>query len=170
MKPNFEALVDLHGAEILAYLWRILGNAHDAEDCLQDTFLRAFRAFERTDEDWNYRAWLYKIATNVARTQLKKAKRLDDVRDAGRDPDQVDPLEALNRKEQFEIVLIAMTRLSYRQRTAIMMRKYSELDYGVIGEVLDCSPETARAHVYQGLKRLRTVLEKVVNAEGNQHG
>jgi RNA polymerase sigma-70 factor (ECF subfamily) len=147
----------------------MLGNRQDAEDCLQDTFLRAFRAFERTDADWNYRAWLYKIATNVARTHMKRDRRQDAPLVNEADPNQLNPLETIALKEQVSKVMSEMERLSFRQRTAIMMRKYSDLDYDVIAEVLGCTPETARAHVYQGLKRLRERMQSALIAEGRNH-
>ena len=50
LKPTFDKLVDKHSREIFAYLWRLIGNDQDAEDCLQDTFLRAFKAYPRLDE------------------------------------------------------------------------------------------------------------------------
>ena len=67
-KPQFEALVDAHSGELFAYLWRMLGDEAQAQDCLQDTFLRAYRAYERLEDSSYLRAWLYKIATNTART------------------------------------------------------------------------------------------------------
>lgn len=73
-KPPFETLVDEYGKEIFGYLWRMLYDTHDAEDCLQETFLKAFRVYTRTRPDSNYRAWLYKIATNTARTFALKRK------------------------------------------------------------------------------------------------
>ncbi len=47
VKPDFEELVERHSAEIFAYVWRLLRETHDAEDCLQETFLRAFRSYGR---------------------------------------------------------------------------------------------------------------------------
>jgi RNA polymerase sigma-70 factor (ECF subfamily) len=168
-RPTFNSLLETHGRELYALLWRMLGNPQDAEDCLQETYLRAFRAFERTTSDWNYRAWFYKITTNVARTYLKKNRRQDRFPEGENDQYQVDPLDAIAQKELVNRVVQEMARLSFRQRTAIMMRKYSDLDYDVIADALDCSPETARAHVYQGLKRLRERLGSAIVTEGNRH-
>lgn len=164
-----EALLERHGRELYAYLWRILADKQDAEDCLQDTFLRAVRAFKQTDADWNYRAWLYKIATNVARSHLKRARHDHQPLEGLVDQNQQDPREAILHKEKLRMVLSAMEQLSFRQRTAIMMRKYDGLAYAEIGEALDCSPESARAHVYQGLKRLRQRVENEF-VGGKTHG
>ncbi len=57
MKPDFDELVERHSAEIFAYIWRMLREAHDAEDCLQETFLRAFRSYGRVRAGTNCRAW-----------------------------------------------------------------------------------------------------------------
>ncbi len=163
--PDIRSLLETHGRELFAYLWRMLGDQQDAEDCLQDTFIRAHQAIQRTDRDWNHRAWLYKIATNVARTHLKR-RRTDLSLEGLVDPAQQDPLKVVEHRDELERVLAAMRALSLRQRSAIMMRKYGELDYIEIGAVLECSPETARAHVYQGLKRIREKFKAAVAREG----
>ena len=75
--PEFESLVDLYSAELYGYLWRIFGTAPEAEDCLQETFLRAYRAYPRVEKNSNLRAWLYKIATNTANTRLRQQARLE---------------------------------------------------------------------------------------------
>lgn len=167
--PDIQTLLERHGRELFAYLWRMLGDQQDAEDCLQDTFIRAHHALHRTASDWNHRAWLFKIATNVARTNLGR-RRIDLSLEGLVDPAQRDPLVEVEHRDELEHVLAAMSVLSMRQRSAIMMRKYSELDYVSVGEALECSPETARAHVYQGLKRLRERFEAPFTREGVQHG
>lgn len=169
VRPAFSSLLEQHGKELHAYLWRFVQNQQDAEDCLQDTFLRAFRAYNRTAPDSNYRAWLYKIATNVACTHIQKNQRNDRQKKYDPDKDPVDPLEKLSREELIENVLRGMEQLSFRQRTAIIMRKYSDLNYDAISEALVCTPETARAHVYQGLKRLRVILGVGNDNAGDGH-
>ncbi len=166
-KPEFEQLVKMHSGEIFAYLWRLLQDNDDAEDCLQDTFLRAYRAYARLPDDANCRAWLYKIASNVAKDQFKRRGRqnhnpLDEENDAPtRDAPVADQVEErLTLKE----VHAAVDALPAKQRAALMLRKYQELSYGEIAETLDISEEAARANVYQGLKALRVRLS--VEAEG----
>jgi len=75
LKPEFAELVNAHAREIHAFLWRLLRDQSDSEDCLQSVFLNAFRAYGRMPVGANYRAWLYTIASNQARTLLKRRAR-----------------------------------------------------------------------------------------------
>ncbi len=158
VKPDFEELVERHSAEIFAYVWRMLREAHDAEDCLQETFLRAFRAYGRLRAGTNYRAWLYKIATNTARSQWKRRTR-NDAHTTELDPDrQADEMSVADRVER-KALLAAVTRaveaLPDQQRAALIMRKYQELSYAEIASALDCTEAAARANVYQAVKKLQ---------------
>lgn len=154
----FETLIEMHLDEIFAYLWRLIPG-DQAEDCLQETFLRAFRAYESTTPDSNYRAWLYKIATNVARTAHTRRQRemTEPLRNPAA-PEQQTLLETITFREDLDLVLQAVEALPHKQRAALMMRKFQDMDYEDIGVALECSPATARAHVYQALKTLRVRL------------
>jgi RNA polymerase sigma-70 factor (ECF subfamily) len=157
--PPFETLVESHSAEIFAYLWRMLTHSDEAEECLQDTFLRAYRAYSRLPPTPRTRAWLYRIATNVARTHLKRRLRIA-AQTADLDPDllQSGPSAAahLEQQQSLAAVLAAVNALPTKQRAALLMRKYQEMEYADIALALDCNQAAARAHVYQALKKLRT--------------
>ena len=159
-KPQFDILVDSHAAEIYRYLWRMLQNEQDAEDCLQEAFLKAYLAYDRLDGTANYRAWLYRIAGNTARTRLRAKLRTrillsEDLADPGLPVEQ----QAQNQ-QQLEAVKNAIAALPNKQREALILRKYQELSYEEIGAILDTSVEGARANVYQGLRKLRTQFER----------
>jgi RNA polymerase sigma-70 factor (ECF subfamily) len=160
-KPDFAQLVDVHSREIYAFLWRMLQDTKDAEDCLQDTYLRAFKAYTRLDNDANYRAWLYKIAANVARTALKKRSRFHS-RNLELDPENVSSeanLENLvDNRVSLRAVKTAVEALPFKQQSCLLLRKYQGLSYAEIGTALDCSEDTARANVYQAIKKLRHLL------------
>ncbi|MCL4368402.1 MAG: RNA polymerase sigma factor [Actinobacteria bacterium] len=157
-RPPFEDLIERHSAELLRYLWRLLRDPDDAQDCLQETYLKAFRAYARLQSAANLRAWLYKIATNVARTHGRRRARL-----AGRTADLDGVLElraesdGSDSAEENDLVLVvrAVNKLPHRQREALMMRKYQGLEYEEIALALGCTPTTARAHVYQAVRKLR---------------
>ena len=159
--PDFETLVAAHSAEIFAYLWRMVRDEADAQDCLQEAFLRAYRAFDRLDGRAQRRAWLYRIATNVALTHLKRrgreaARRAPLVLDL---PDATSsPGEAAIQHETLAAVAAVVERLPERQQAALILRKYQALSYAEIADTLDCSVEAARANVYQAIKKLRNEL------------
>jgi RNA polymerase sigma-70 factor (ECF subfamily) len=158
VKPEFDELVERHSGEIFAYVWRLLREAHDAEDCLQETFLRAFRSYTRVRTGTNYRAWLYKIATNTARSQWKRRKR-HEIHTADLDPElQAGGMPVADRVER-KALLVAVTRaveaLPDQQRAALIMRKYQELSYAEIAAALECTEAAARANVHQAVKKLQ---------------
>ena len=158
-KPQFDILVDEHAAEIYRYLWRMLQNEQDAEDCLQEAFLKAYLAYDRLDGTANFRAWLYRIAGNTARTRLRGKLRTgillsEDLADPGLPIEQ----QAQNQ-QQLEAVKNAIAALPNKQREALILRKYQELSYEEISTILDTSVEGARANVYQGLRKLRAQFE-----------
>jgi len=173
--PNFDSLVNAHSAAIFSYLWRLLRDYADAEDCLQDTFLRAYRAYGRlyaaADGRGNCRgngrghpnprAWLYRIATNVARTRLKQRGR-EAVRTAALDPELVaagpGPAEQASHNDLLASVAAAVDALPHHQRAALILRQYQGLGYDQVAAVLECSPAAARANVYQAMKKLKDVI------------
>jgi len=71
----FETIVETHHREILRYLLRVTGRSSDADDLLQETFLRAYRAWRTIGEDANVRAWLFAIATNLLKNHFRAERR-----------------------------------------------------------------------------------------------
>ncbi len=167
--PRFEALLEAHHDEIYSYLWRLLDGAArpdaavDAQDLTQDTFARAYRAYPRLRAGSNPRAWLYKIASNCAYSHLRRkgvALPLDGEIDDPPSPPELQPERQVMFSQSLEAIREAADCLPPKQRSALVMRYVQELDYDEIAEALDCSPDSARAHVYQALKRLRMMLRE----------
>lgn len=167
-KPPFNLLVETHNREIFHYLFRMLGQVQAAEDALQDAFLRAYRAYDRLDDRANTRAWLYRIAGNVARTQLKRLQHARDEHALHENLHDGSPsvVAQVETRERLQALAHAVQQLPYRQRAALTLRKYQGLSYADIGAALECTPEAARANVYQALKKLRQAFsQEVRNAE-----
>ena len=159
----FEAIVLAHHAHIHRYLSRMTGRTSEAEDLAQETFLRAFRAFAALPTDTNHRAWLYTIATNAYRNHLRSERRRKTahatVRVIRRAVDSDGPEAVASVGEIGSALATAIRRLPVKQRLAFTMRKLEDLDYASIGASLECSAESARAHVFQALRKIRTVLD-----------
>mgnify|MGYP001597608284 CR=1 FL=1 len=159
----FEAVVSAHHGEIFRYLQRVVGRTGDADDLSQETFLRAFRAYGSLPGSANVRAWLFSIATNLAknhfRSEARRRKAYDEVRVSQRQTANPAPEADLASRETGALVEGIMQRLPLRQRLAFTQRKIHGLDYETIGRSLGCSAETARAHVFQALRKIRQGLD-----------
>jgi RNA polymerase sigma factor (sigma-70 family) len=168
-QPPFEAVIEAHHGEIYRYLRRVSFRPTEAEDLSQETFLRAYRAYRRLGPDANVRAWLFAIATNVFRNHVRGERRRRAAHDAAtehaRDVDGgggalVDGPEAEAMLREARMVLEeVIDGLPLRQRLAFVLRKAHDLGYEDIGRSLECSAETARAHVFQAFRKIRRALD-----------
>jgi len=153
-------LLARHGLELARHLRRIVRDDDVAQDLLQDTMLRAHKALARLGPGANERAWLYRIATNAALNHLRARRRERLALDrAGREMDAVTYPDTDGRgasaAARREALWQKVAELPERQRLAITLRVADELDYDAIAERMGCTPETARANVYQATKKLR---------------
>jgi RNA polymerase sigma-70 factor (ECF subfamily) len=153
---TFEALVSAHHGEILRFLRRVTGGRDIAEDLCQETFLRAFRAYKTQDVDGNRRAWLFVIATNLARNHARGERRRGHAQEilAARVVIRSDD-RRIHSRDIWENVRKAVLELPPKQRLALTLRKFHDSDYTMIASCLKCSRESARANVFQALKALR---------------
>jgi len=158
----FDAVVATHHGEIFRYLRRLAWRVAEADDLSQETFLRAYRAWPRLTPEANVRAWLFTIATNVYRNHVRSERRRQaahaTVQATRREMDIDGPEEQAMADEMRTLTQAAVRRLPLKQRLAFTLRKLHELDYEAIGQSLECSPESARAHVFQALRKIRTTL------------
>ena len=158
----FEIVVAAHHAEIHRYLVRVTRRPGDADDLSQETFIRAFRAHSALPTGSNVRAWLFTIATNLCRNYWRsEARRRRAYEAAGETAAQHEEAQgegAMVMEQASEEIGRIVAALPLRQRLAFTLRKVHELDYEAIGRSLDCSPDTARAHVFQALRKIRRGL------------
>jgi RNA polymerase sigma-70 factor, ECF subfamily len=158
----FDDVVAAHHPEIYRYLRRLMFGASEADDLAQETFVRAYRAWQGLAPDANVRAWLFAIATNLARNHFRAESRrrrayvVAGERRAEADP--AGPEEEHVFRETRALLDRVVAGLPLKQRLAFTLRKVHDLDYEAIGEGLECSPESARAHVFQALKKIRVSL------------
>ena len=160
--PPFEHVVAEHHAEIYRYLRRTIFRTAEAEDLAQETFLRAYRAYRGLPPDARVRPWLFTIATNVARNYFRAESRRrrahTAMETAGRGSvDGGADGEAVLGEIRVQLDAAVMA-LPPKQRLAFTLRKVHDLDYETIARGLDCSVDSARAHVFQALRKLRHSL------------
>jgi len=151
-----------HDREIMRFLMRMTRDRDDALDLFQETFLRAYRAYPQLDSEDGLRPWLFKIAANLCRNRARDRARHSRVIAPEADAEMLDgvaphysnhadraaPAAALDLRR-------AIAGLPGKQGQAFVMRKIVGLEYAEIGAALGCSEESARAGVYQALRKLK---------------
>lgn len=150
--PPFQALLDAHGHDVHRFLIATVGS-NAADDCYQETWLAALRAYPRLRHDSNLRSWIFTVAHR---------KAIDHVRgDRRRAVPVADPPErAVDAAPNGQAEIWARVReLPPKQRTAVALRFVVDASYGDIAAMMDSSEEAARRNVHEGLKRLRMELE-----------
>ena len=164
MPPPFEEALHRHEGEIMRFLVRSTRDHDDALDLFQETWLRAYRAYPRLDSAAGLRPWLYRIATNLClnrtRARVRRSRVIAETSVA--DEGQLALATAQTNHASPEGVIhlrAAIAKLPRKQRAALIMRKFGGLEYDEIALALECSCESARAGVYQALKKLKAVLE-----------
>jgi RNA polymerase sigma factor (sigma-70 family) len=157
--PPFQTLLDSYGGDVHRLLTVAVG-VHDADDCYQETWIAALRAYPRLQHDQNLRGWLLTIASRKAIDCVRARKRAplpvgETVEEeASRTAPQADhavPDQAL---------WAAVRELPPKQRTAVALRYGLDADYALIAQTMSVSEDAARRSVHEGLKRLRTEYER----------
>ena len=147
--PPFERLVDAHAAELHRFLVVLVGSS-EAEDCLQETFMSALRAYPTLSHGDNLRAWLYTIAHRKATDVVRRSARRPT-----RTLDGIEPPSAPAAEPTDDSLWRIVRALPAKQRAAIVHRFVLDLAYAEIGERMGTSEEAARQNVSAGLRRLR---------------
>ncbi|HET9197521.1 MAG TPA: sigma-70 family RNA polymerase sigma factor [Solirubrobacterales bacterium] len=150
--PPFQTVLDEHSAAVMGILRGAVGR-DGADDCFQETFVAALRAYPKLGHADNLRGWLLTIAHR---------KAIDHHRARGRQPipvAEVPDLPAENGlPEPDQGLWDAVDGLPPKQRAAVALRYGSDLPHAEIAAALGCSPEAARRSLHEGLKRLRKEL------------
>lgn len=150
--PPFQALLDAHGRDIHRFLVATVGRV-DADDCYQETWLAALRAYPRLRSTDNLRGWVFTVAHRKALDHLRRrAKGPIPVSEPADRPTA--PPEADGQPELWEHV----RELPPKQRTAVALRFIADASHAEIGATMRTSEDAARRNVHEGLKRLRTEL------------
>jgi RNA polymerase sigma-70 factor, ECF subfamily len=184
---DFQALAEPYRRELLAYCYRMLGSVHDAEDLVQETYLRAWRSYERFEGRSSLRTWLYRIATNACLTALEGRGRrplpsglgapsepageltaqpevpwIEPIPDAMVDAGPVDPAAIVTSRESIRLALItALQHLPSRQRAVLIMRDVLSWRASEVAGLLG----TTAVAVNSMLQRARAQISELAPAE-----
>jgi len=157
--PPFERFYGEHASEVLGYLRRLLGQR--AEDAWQETFLRALRAYDRLEHGRHLRAWVFRIATNVAMDELRATGKVLPAGEVEKEPIEV------GRPVYAELEHLT-GELPPKERAAVVLRYGYDLPYDQIGAALGSSEDAARAAASSGVRRLRRRLSAPTRSGRNE--
>ena len=160
----FRILVERHSRGIYRAAYRITGNAADADDVVQETFLRAYRAIGRFDARASFPTWLHRIAINCSLDLIDSRKRRDGRIAADEDlstlrSTHASPDRIVHGLEMQRAVASAMERLTGNERTAFVLRHFEGMPLEEIGQVLGTQLNATKNTVFRAVKKLRQQLQ-----------
>lgn len=168
----FDALVDRYAGRLYGYLYRATGHRVDAEDLLQELFVRLVGTIRQYQHDGRFEAWLFRIATNLVRDRIRRAKTSRDWRggsaggrdglqnglDSHCDHRQAAPADRLGRSEELDRLQWALHELPEPERMVVLLRHFSQMPFREIADLMDTPLGTALARAHRGLARLRELM------------
>ena len=169
----FRLLVERHGRAVFRLAYRMTGNEQDAEDVVQETFLKAYRQLDRYESRSSFATWLYRIASNCCLDLIRKRKIRELGRERGADPDRdilvsvpaatPGPDRALLSNQISETVNAALAELSAQERAAFVLRHFEGLSVEEIGRVLGTGASATKHSIFRAVQKLRRRLEPLVS-------
>jgi len=154
-RPAFDDWVAARGPSLLRFAYVVTGSQHAAEDAVQDALARACERWSKVSRTTDPDSYVRRMVVNAHISRWRRTKRespVEAVLAADPGPDHADRLGA------DDAVWAVCRTLPPRQRAAVVLRFYEDLDYPEIAAVLGCSEVTVRSHVHRALTALRTRL------------
>ena len=162
----FESLIGKYQNRLFHSMTQVLRNSTDAEDVVQDAFVKAFTKLSTFRGGSQFYTWLYRIAHNSAISQIRKRKPTESLdHDAGMtaatlEGQHVSPSQRLERQEENRQLSDALNRLKKEQRSVLVLREMEGLDYDAIAEILDVPVGTVRSRLHRARAQLKEELER----------
>jgi RNA polymerase sigma-70 factor (ECF subfamily) len=177
-QQSFELLLQRYRTPLVNFLYRMVRSREQAEDLAQEVFLRVYRAREDYEPSAKFTTWLFRIATNLALNSLRdhRYQRLEISMDAPIVADAEDGderrMEVADEHPDIEQHLVeearkkmirhAIEKLPEKQRAAVLLHKYQELDYAEISKILRCSESALKSLLFRAYETLRVELAPLV--------
>ncbi|MCH8146783.1 MAG: sigma-70 family RNA polymerase sigma factor [Planctomycetes bacterium] len=170
-----EILVDRYSARLYGFLFRMTGQPEDAEDLVQEVFVRMVKSIAVYEEDGRFEAWLFRIAANLGRDRGRRQKRnpvvgsieTDSTETAvdrgahqmGREAGHQGPEHRMTLTEDIVRLQTALSRLPTEEREVVMLRHYTDMTFAEIADLMASPLGTALARAHRGLAKLRKWME-----------
>lgn len=173
-RDAFRVLVDRHSRSVFRLAYRLTGNQHDAEEIVQEAFLRAYQKLEQFEARANFGTWVYRIASNYSidrmRQRRKEDARIEAPSVSSEEGDNRDPLDLVadsaptpeHLTQNLELrkrMQLALNELSEAERTAFVMRHWEGCGIEEISATLKTSSSATKNTVFRSVQKLRKLLE-----------
>jgi RNA polymerase sigma-70 factor (ECF subfamily) len=181
-EQSFELLLQRYRTPLVNFLYRMVRAREEAEDLAQEVFLRVYRARKDYVPSAKFTTWLFRIATNLALNSVRdnRHQRMEISLDAPVTVDSEDgdekPLDIAEKHPNIEQHLVeeerkkmirhSIDKLPEKQRAAVLLHKYQELDYGDIAKILECSESALKSLLFRAYETLRVELAPLVARGG----
>ena len=180
-RDAYRLLVERHSRNVFRLAYRMTGNQHDAEEVVQEAFLRAYQKLRQFESRANFGTWVYRIASNYAIDRMRQKKSEDSQRELpAREtedgvefdvmssvPDAAPSPERLAQSRQLAARMrVALRELSEAERTAFVMRHWHGAGIEEIAQALESSTSAAKNTVFRSVQKLRKALEPFVEQRG----
>jgi len=176
----FEELVEQYQHRLVAVMHHLVGNAEEAEDLAQEVFLRVYRSRHKYRPRAKFSTWLFTIANNLALNHLRSRSRKPVVRLAihesgplGPRPaeqlarDQAaQPVHRMQQQELADLVKQAIQGLNERQRVAVILNKFEDMNYAEIAEVMGLTTKAVKSLLSRARANLRLALQDYIYMDG----
>jgi len=174
-RDAFQSLVEQHSRAVFRLAWRMTGNESDAQDIVQETFLRAWKQMGRFDGRASLGTWLHRICANCSLDHIRARKRKQETMVPSDDADNTNdrmanvphhgpsPERLAQSSEITAMLLPALEELSDMERTAFVMRHYEGLPIEEISRALGVESGAAKHSVFRAVQKLRRALEPAMS-------
>jgi RNA polymerase sigma-70 factor, ECF subfamily len=168
---SFNLLLQKYRTPLINFLFRMVRDQATAEDLAQEVFLRVYRARKQYSPSAKFTTWMFRIATNLALNSVRdnRHRQMDLSIDAPVEEDEA-PIQLPTREMRIDEHMIERDRSEFqalpeKQRVAVLLHKYEEMDYAEIAKILDCSESALKSLLFRAYETLRVQLAPLV---GNQ--
>lgn len=166
----FDQIVDKYHKPIVNFIYKIVNNSAEAEELAQEVFLRIYRARHTYEPRARFAAWIYKIATNLSFKEAERKRRMkfwhrrDSLQadpsaeeEAFRDP-LPDAEDRLVTTELGQVIRHAIRTLPRNEKTALVLRRYEDLSYREIAEIMRCTEAAVKTYIHRGKLHVRDLI------------
>jgi RNA polymerase sigma-70 factor (ECF subfamily) len=159
-REGLRMLYNMKYKKIYKIAYGYTGIKEDAEDILQETFIRVFNKIDRFEYDGenSLDKWVVRICINLSLDYLRKKKREKIFlfkKFTGKDKENISPDKKMESDNSIKNIEKALLKLSAKQRIVFSLKYIDELSVKDIAEILNCSPNTVKKHIYRGLIKIR---------------